>query len=77
MSEKMYHAWERSAYSVLLRKNEGKRPLVRPRSRWEDRINKTGGCAVGLCDSGKGPGARSFVHNNKPSDCVKFWELLE
>jgi hypothetical protein len=29
---------ERGVYRVLLRKPEGKRPLVRPRRRWEDNI---------------------------------------
>jgi hypothetical protein len=33
----MWHAWERKVYKVLVGKPEGKRPLVRPRSRWEDR----------------------------------------
>jgi hypothetical protein len=28
----------RGAYSVLLRKSEGKRPLGRPRCRWEGNI---------------------------------------
>jgi hypothetical protein len=35
----MWHAWEReSVYRLLLGKPEGKRPLVRPRRRWEDGI---------------------------------------
>jgi hypothetical protein len=29
---------ERKVYKVLVRKLEGKRPLERPRSRWEDGI---------------------------------------
>jgi hypothetical protein len=29
---------ERNVYSVLMRKPEGKRPLGRPRRRWEDGI---------------------------------------
>jgi hypothetical protein len=28
----------RSAYKVLMRRSEGKRPLIRPRHRWEDNI---------------------------------------
>jgi hypothetical protein len=28
----------RNAYSILLGKPEGKRPLVRPKCRWEDNI---------------------------------------
>jgi hypothetical protein len=34
----MWHAWERNAYKVLMGKPEGKRPLGRPRRRWEDGI---------------------------------------
>jgi hypothetical protein len=34
----MWHAWGRCAYRVLVRSLEGKRPLGRPRRRWEDNI---------------------------------------
>jgi hypothetical protein len=34
----MWHAWERKVYKVLVRNPEGKRPLGRPRSSWEDGI---------------------------------------
>jgi hypothetical protein len=34
----MGHAWERNVYRVLMGKPEGKRPLGRPRHRWEDGI---------------------------------------
>jgi hypothetical protein len=36
----MWHAWERrvQVYKVLVGKPEGKRPLERPRRRWEDGI---------------------------------------
>jgi hypothetical protein len=34
----MWHAWERKLYKVLVGKPEGKRPLGRPRRRWEDEI---------------------------------------
>jgi hypothetical protein len=34
----MWHAWERKVYRVLVGKPEGKRPLERPRRRWEDGI---------------------------------------
>jgi hypothetical protein len=35
----MWHAWERrEKYNVLMGKPEGKRPLGRPRRRWEDGI---------------------------------------
>jgi hypothetical protein len=32
----MQHAWDRSAYNILVGKPEGKRPLGIPRHRWED-----------------------------------------
>jgi hypothetical protein len=35
----MCHAWEkRTAYRILVGNPEGKRPLGRPRCRWEDNI---------------------------------------
>jgi hypothetical protein len=35
----MWHAWERrGVYNVLVGTPEGKRPLRRPRHRWEDGI---------------------------------------
>jgi hypothetical protein len=35
----VFHAWERNVYRVLMRKPEEKRPLGRPRRRWEDGIS--------------------------------------
>jgi hypothetical protein len=32
------YGWRRGVYRVLVGKPEGKRPLVRPRRRWEDNI---------------------------------------
>jgi hypothetical protein len=40
---------ERSVYTILVGKLEGKRPLVRPRHRWEDNIRmnlQEVGCGV-------------------------------
>jgi hypothetical protein len=34
----MWQAWERKVYKVLVEKPEGKRPLERPRHRWENGI---------------------------------------
>jgi hypothetical protein len=34
----VWHAWERNAYRFLMGKTEGKRPLERPRRRWENGI---------------------------------------
>jgi hypothetical protein len=35
----MWHAWERKVYKVLVGKPEGRRPLGRPRRRWDDGIS--------------------------------------
>jgi hypothetical protein len=32
----MQHAWERSAYTILVTKPDGKKPLGRPRYSWEN-----------------------------------------
>jgi hypothetical protein len=54
----MWHAWaRREVYKVLVEKPEGKKPLGRPRRRWEDGIRMdlrdTGwGCGVDSADSG-------------------------
>jgi len=34
----MWRVWGRGVHGVLVGKPEGKRPLGRPRSRWEDNI---------------------------------------
>jgi hypothetical protein len=51
----MWHAWEeRKVYKVLVGKSEGKRPLGRPRRRWEDGIRMdlgeigVGGVCIGF-----------------------------
>jgi hypothetical protein len=36
--QSMWHAWGRSAYKILVRKPEVKRPLGRPRRTWENNI---------------------------------------
>jgi hypothetical protein len=52
---------ERKVYKVLVGKPEGKRPLRRPRHRWEDRIRMhlgeidLGGCRMDSTGSGQGP----------------------
>ena len=78
------HVWERErkgSYRVLVGNTEGKRPLGRPRRRWEDNIkmeleevawghgldrpDSEEGQVVGLCECG-----------NKPSVSTKCWEIL-
>jgi hypothetical protein len=52
---------ERKVYKVLVGKPEGKRPLERPRRRWEDGIRMDlkgyclGGCGLDSTVSGQGP----------------------
>jgi hypothetical protein len=49
---------ERKVYKVLGGKPEGKRPLGRPRRRWEDGIRMDlwlGGCGLDSTVSGQGP----------------------
>jgi hypothetical protein len=44
------HGEKRNAYKILVGKEEGKRPLGRPRCRWEDSIKmdlrKIGWCGI-------------------------------
>jgi hypothetical protein len=52
---------KRKVYNVFVGKPEGKRPLGRPRRRWEDGIRMDlreigwGGCRLDLTSSGQGP----------------------
>jgi hypothetical protein len=47
---------ERKVYKVLVGKPEGKRPLGRPRRRWEDgRLALGGVCGLDSTGSGQGP----------------------
>jgi hypothetical protein len=52
---------DRKVYKVLVGKPEGKRPLGRPRRRWEDGIRMDlteiglGGCGLDSTGSGQGP----------------------
>jgi transposase len=43
----VWHAWGRGVYRVLVGRPEGKRPLGRPRCRWEDNI-KMGLTQIGI-----------------------------
>jgi hypothetical protein len=51
---------ERKVYKVLVGKPEGKRPLGRPRHRWENEVRMDlrewlGGCGLDSTGSGQGP----------------------
>jgi hypothetical protein len=64
---------ERKIYKVLVGKPEGKRPLGRPRRRWEDAVRidlreiGSGGCGLDLTGSGHGPVAGCHECGAEPS----------
>jgi hypothetical protein len=65
---------ERKVYKVLMGKPEGKRPLGRPRRRWEDGIRMDlreiglgGGCGLDSTVSGQGPVAGCCGYGDEPS----------
>jgi hypothetical protein len=65
---------ERKVYKVLVEKLEGKRPLGRPRYRWEDGIRMDlreiglgGGCGLESTGSGQGPVAGCCECGDEPS----------
>jgi hypothetical protein len=63
----------RNVYRVLVGKPEGKRPLGRPRRRWEDgigmdlRVIGLGGCGLDSTVSGQGPVAGCCECGDEPS----------
>jgi hypothetical protein len=73
----------RNAYKILVGKPEMKRPVGRPRRRWEDNIkiavrgNVAGRCGLDSSGSGQGPVAGSCEHSNGHSDSIKIGEFLE
>jgi hypothetical protein len=64
---------DREMFKVLLGKPEGKRPLGRPRRRWEDEIRMDhreiglGGCGLDSTVSGQGPVAGCCECGDEPS----------
>jgi hypothetical protein len=75
--------WERSGtYKALVEKPEGKRPLGRPRRRWEDNIKmdfQDVGRGLGLDRSGSGYGqvAGRCKGGNEPSGSITCGEFLD
>jgi hypothetical protein len=72
----------RGAYRALVGKPEGRRPLGRPRRRWEDNIKmdlSEVGWGHGLDQSGSGQGqvAGSCEYGDEPSGSIKCGEFLE
>ena len=73
----------RSVYRVLVGKPEGKRPLGRPRRRWEDNVKmdlQEVGCGeYGLARAGSGQGqvAGTCECGNEPSGSIKCGKFLD
>jgi hypothetical protein len=67
----------RGVYRVLVRRAEGKRPLVRPRRRWEDNIKMDlmeigiDGGELDSAGSGYGPVVGFCEHSNETSGSVR------
>jgi hypothetical protein len=74
---------ERKVYKVLVGKPEGKRPLGRPRHRWEDGIRMDlreiclGGGGFDLTGSEQGQVAGSCEHGNEFSVFVEAVKFLD
>jgi len=73
----------KGVYRVLVGKPEGKRPLERPRGRWEDNIKmdlQEVGCGgmdwIELAQD-RGQVAGTCEGGNEPSGCIKCGEFLD
>jgi hypothetical protein len=78
----MQHVWRyEKCIQILVGKSEGKRPLGRPRLKWEDKIrmdlkrNRVGWCGVDPYGSGYGPVVGSCEHGNEPLGPIKGREF--
>jgi hypothetical protein len=73
----------RGAYRALVGKPEGRRPLERPKHRWEDNIKMdllrgwVGGHRLDLSGSGQGQVEGCCVYGDDPSGSIKCGEFLE
>jgi hypothetical protein len=71
---------ERGIYRVLVRKPEGKRPLGRPRRRWEDNIKiifRKGMWEHGLARAGSGQLAGTCECGNEHSGSIKCGDFFD
>jgi hypothetical protein len=70
---------ERGVYRVLVGKREGKRPLGRPRRRWEDGYSGSGMWGYGLDWAGLGyrQVASTCECGNEPSGSIICGEFLD
>jgi hypothetical protein len=73
----------RGAYNILVGRPEGRRPLGRPRRRWEDNIKMYlkeigfGGCGLDSFGLGQRQVAGSYEHGDEPSGFIKCGEFLD
>ena len=74
---------KRGVYRVLVGKPEGKRPLGRPRPRWENNIKmdlqvvRCGGHGLDRASSGQGQLLGTGKCRNVPSGSIKFEDFLD
>ena len=72
-----------STYGDLVGKSEGKRPLGRPRHRWQDNIKMDlqevgwGEAWTGSIWLGIGTGGGTCKCGNEPSDSIKCGEFID
>jgi hypothetical protein len=70
-----------SAYKVLVRKSETKRPLGRPRLSWKDNFKMDhrdiGWCDMDCTNLASGSLENSCEHGNESLGSIKCWEILE
>ena len=67
-------------YRVLVKNPDGKRPLGRPRHRWEENIKmdlQEVGYGLDRAGSGKGQVAGTCECGNEPSGSIKCGEFLD
>jgi hypothetical protein len=70
----------RNAYNILGGKPEGRKPLGRPRHRWEEiskwALGEKGGSGLINLSSRQGPVVGSCEHGKEPTGSIKGMELL-
>jgi len=77
-----YSIHGRNGYKIMVRKLETKRPLGRPKCRWEDiRINvkEMGGgrCELNTSGWGYGPVVGFCEHSSEFLGSIKGWEFID
>jgi len=72
---------QEGGYSVLVGKPDGKRPLGRPRRRWEDNteidLKVVGRAWFCVNVDEDGDDWRALVNLDRPSGCIKYREFLD